>query len=471
MYQIILLAIISIIISGCGSSSSTNENSNNINTNKVGYFIDSAVSGVEYECGSLSGITGKNGEFNYNNSCIVIFKLGGILLGKINGEDINNDNNVLPADLIGVQRDNTSNEKVIKLIQFLQTIDNDDNPNNNISIEEKTRKAFKECVLDFSKDETHTDEIQEVITLINKQLVSKESALKHYEEVLESRFDIVIQKNDPIIKEVIITDEEEKSDDKVVEIIPEIIPIIKPIEEIIREVVVINDLSPDEKVVEELPKEELPIEKEEIVLDEVNPIKEELVINDLSPDEKVVEELPKEELPIEKEEIVLDEVDPIKEELVINDLSPNEKVVEELPKEEELPIEEEVTPIEENVIQKVVSIDIESSNIEEENETTGFSYENQRDVKIFISSKESLSNKQVLLYEDVEIVSTPVGDLETYKNKIISTVFNINGELNLTYTLGNHITSIWLVIPFYNINMEVPIQNNHVYLTLNEEEI
>jgi len=432
MYQIILLAIISIIISGCGSSSSTNENSNNINTNKVGYFIDSAVSGVEYECGSLSGITGKNGEFNYNNSCIVIFKLGGILLGKINGEDINNDNNVLPADLIGVQRDNTSNEKVIKLIQFLQTIDNDDNPNNNISIEEKTRKAFKECVLDFSKDETHTDEIQEVITLINKQLVSKESALKHYEEVLESRFDIVIQKNDPIIKEVIITDEEEKSDDKVVEIIPEIIPIIKPIEEIIREVVVINDLSPDEKVVEELPKEELPIEKEEIVLDEV---------------------------------------DPIKEELVINDLSPNEKVVEELPKEEELPIEEEVTPIEENVIQKVVSIDIESSNIEEENETTGFSYENQRDVKIFISSKESLSNKQVLLYEDVEIVSTPVGDLETYKNKIISTVFNINGELNLTYTLGNHITSIWLVIPFYNINMEVPIQNNHVYLTLNEEEI
>ena len=432
MYQIILLAIISIIISGCGSSSSTNENSNNINTNKVGYFIDSAVSGVEYECGSLSGITGKNGEFNYNNSCIVIFKLGGILLGKINGEDINNDNNVLPADLIGVQRDNTSNEKVIKLIQFLQTIDNDDNPNNNISIEEKTRKAFKECVLDFSKDETHTDEIQEVITLINKQLVSKESALKHYEEVLESRFDIVIQKNDPIIKEVIITDEEEKSDDKVVEIIPEIIPIIKPIEEIIREVVVINDLSPDEKVVEELPKEELPIEKEEIVLDEVNPIKEELVINDLFPDEKVVEELPK---------------------------------------EEELPIEEEVTPIEENVIQKVVSIDIESSNIEEENETTGFSYENQRDVKIFISSKESLSNKQVLLYEDVEIVSTPVGDLETYKNKIISTVFNINGELNLTYTLGNHITSIWLVIPFYNINMEVPIQNNHVYLTLNEEEI
>ena len=432
MYQIILLAIISIIISGCGSSSSTNENSNNINTNKVGYFIDSAVSGVEYECGSLSGITGKNGEFNYNNSCIVIFKLGGILLGKINGEDINNDNNVLPADLIGVQRDNTSNEKVIKLIQFLQTIDNDDNPNNNISIEEKTRKAFKECVLDFSKDETHTDEIQEVITLINKQLVSKESALKHYEEVLESRFDIVIQKNDPIVKEVIITEEEEKSDDKVVEIIPEIIPIIKPIEEVIREVVVINDLSPDEKVVEELPKEELPIEKEEIVLDEVNPIKEELVINDLFPDEKVVEELPK---------------------------------------EEELPIEEEVTPIEENVIQKVVSIDIESSNIEEENETTGFSYENQRDVKIFISSKESLSNKQVLLYEDVEIVSTPVGDLETYKNKIISTVFNINGELNLTYTLGNHITSIWLVIPFYNINMEVPIQNNHVYLTLNEEEI
>lgn len=91
MYRIILFIFIVIFFNSCGSN----------NENKTGYFIDAPVSGIEYTCGSQQGFTGENGEFIYNSSCKVIFTVGGIVLGEINGEDINTDSNVLPSDKIG----------------------------------------------------------------------------------------------------------------------------------------------------------------------------------------------------------------------------------------------------------------------------------------------------------------------------------------------------------------------------------
>lgn len=101
-------------------------------------------------------------------------------------------------------------------------------------------------------------------------------------------------------------------------------------------------------------------------------------------------------------------------------------------------------------------------------EIVGFSYENQRDVSFTINShKPILASKQVLFYESNKIVSTPLGNIEKLENKIIATVFDNLGGLNITHTLANHITSVWLVIPFYGIKKQIPIINNSINLKIN----
>ena len=66
------------------------------------------------------------------------------------------------------------------------------------------------------------------------------------------------------------------------------------------------------------------------------------------------------------------------------------------------------------------------------------------------------------------MITTPVGEIENLENKILSTVFNKEGKLVIKYTFANQITSIWMVVPYYGILMEIPIVNNRIYITLNE---
>lgn len=111
------------------------------------------------------------------------------------------------------------------------------------------------------------------------------------------------------------------------------------------------------------------------------------------------------------------------------------------------------------------SIVIKSENITT-NQLSGFSYENQREINIFINANSSAFNRQVLFYEGVTTISTPVGDLEQLENLLLTKVFNNLGEITVKHTLGNHITSLWMNIPYYGITVEVPVTNNHVYITL-----
>lgn len=400
MYRITLFILIILFFNSCGSSGSSS-------SKKIGYLIDSAVSGVEYTCNDISGITGSNGEFNYDNSCKVTFKIGGIIIGQINTQDINEDNNVLPADLFGLNRENTEDEKIVKLIQFLQTIDRDNNPDNNIEVTEESRKKFKDCFLDFTTTEYEEHEIKDVVNLINKDLISKEEALTHYKKTLQSKFNINIEEN-VFIEELLVKNNSDSG----------------------------HTITHDEK------KEEVIIDKTEIII-----LEEEIEKSITKIEEKIVIEETKDKNIDETENVIIEEK-----------------------------IEKPISEIEENIIieEKIkfqineVNVNLETIEIKEESIDKGFSYENQRDVTINISTKEILHNKQILIYEKMSILKTPVGDFEKLENIIISTIFDENGELNLTYTLGNHITSIWLVVPYYGLTTEVPINNNNIYLKLNK---
>ena len=412
MYKILIVLVMTILFSGCGGGGGSSDTSN-----KTAYLIDSAISGVEYTCGDISGVTGENGEFTYNNNCKVTFKLGGIVLGNIDGSSINDDNSVLPADLLGLDRENTSDTKIINLIQFLQSIDDDNNPDNNIVITDKTIQAFKDCTLDFRKESDHLEEIKEVIVLINKELVTKENALKHYEGILSKRFGIDIEK-----KKLTIENEASNID--------------------IKNVVVVN--------------EEI-IEKKAVLLDKRIQEDENLIVVEKVLIKEIVIVNKKEELDVIEEEIIIKEVVQEKEEIIVN----NDVIVEKMIIKEVVIIDEK----EKELVEKVVIIEDEIL----EDEEKGFSYNNQRDVQINIQGIASQIDKQVLLYENLKIVSTPVGDLETFENLIISTIFDNDGNFKVKQTLGNHIQSIWLVIPYYRIQIEVPIVNNNIYFKIDKQ--
>jgi len=176
---------------GCGgggggeTSTPTSQNTqppiNTISTPKIGYLIDSAVEGIDYTCGTLTGVTDSNGKFLYDiGKCPngVEFKLGSLLLGSINPSMINSDTYLTIQELAGKTRNDFTDETVQKMAVLLQSLDDDNNADNGIVITQNIKNAF---TLDGSiKDKTDT-QISDEITkaTINKHVISKDSALSH----------------------------------------------------------------------------------------------------------------------------------------------------------------------------------------------------------------------------------------------------------------------------------------------------
>ncbi|MDH5324098.1 MAG: hypothetical protein OEZ68_13040 [Gammaproteobacteria bacterium] len=83
---------------------------------------------MRYTSGNLSGTTDANGTYNYVDGNTVQFFVGDILIGESLGQDI-----ITPLDLAG-EPANLSNPAAINIARFLQTLDDDGNPDNGIII-------------------------------------------------------------------------------------------------------------------------------------------------------------------------------------------------------------------------------------------------------------------------------------------------------------------------------------------------
>jgi hypothetical protein len=443
MYRLLLITIITIFIVGCGgggdeSNSSLKTNKIQTSTTKVAYLIDSAVSGVEYTCGKIGGVTGQDGDFLYNDTCKITFKIGNVILGEIDANSINSDQRVIPADLIGVNRDNITNEKVICMIQFLQSLDKDNNPENNIEISQTIRDSLTNSTLDFSSNQLNDSDIETTVLSTNKNLVSKELALRHYISSLKKDFSI------DIVQEVEETQE--------IDFVPFVIPNIQETQDI-QNTEVVQEVESTQEI------DFVPIVTPTI--QETQDIQDTEVVQEVESTQEI------DFVPIVTQDIyetqeieVVQDVEEQQLELFLEEEQNNSTVSNSN--------ESSIDPQTQSPFTTIVS-NLESLNDTEE-DIQGFSYANQRDVNIEISVLSTLFNKQILFFESARIITTPVGDIKTFENKILSTVFNNEGKLNIKYTFANHLTSIWMVIPYHGIQMEVPIVNNRIYITLNEGE-
>jgi len=183
------MAITLLALTGCGggSDSSTTQQTTATGT---GYYVDSAVAGVNYICGSQTGITDKDGKFIFEQGKDCTFKVAGLILRKVQA-----DNLVDNAKLV---------ENNVTVARFLQSIDTDGNPSNGILITSETLTVLTNVLQTENIDTVPntTTELETIVSHIEQEdsnfkghVVTEEEAQNHLQATQESILKIDYWKN------------------------------------------------------------------------------------------------------------------------------------------------------------------------------------------------------------------------------------------------------------------------------------
>lgn len=144
---------------------------------RVATFIDAKVEGLTYESKSKSGVTDRDGNFEYMPGEEVTFSVGKLVLGSTKPLG----DKVTPLDLVPDARD-ASDDKVTRILRTLQTLDADADPENGIKINPAARAyANKGTVVRLSSSST-TDEAVKARLYTTDFTRSKEEAREHFEK-------------------------------------------------------------------------------------------------------------------------------------------------------------------------------------------------------------------------------------------------------------------------------------------------
>lgn len=128
--SVAVLGAFIIILAGCGMGmvGFHDDDEGSDGFMNEGFFMDSAVKGLHYESATQSGTTGSDGGFNYENGELVTFKMGPIVLGTSMGDEI-----ITPIDMVPGAVDE-KHPTVTNMLRFMQTLDEDNNPENGITL-------------------------------------------------------------------------------------------------------------------------------------------------------------------------------------------------------------------------------------------------------------------------------------------------------------------------------------------------
>jgi len=188
-----LSIVTTLILAGCGSSdatASTDTTEESSSETKTGYFIDSAVSGVDYVTTSkLTGTTDNFGRFNYKEGDKVKLYIGKLLLGEVTPTS---EGLITPKTLAKQSNDSIKSESLI--LRVLQSLDVDANASNGIDISSSTKNNFsslKDEVEINSLEEKNLTQIPEIGNEIDHDNdghidVSKEEAEIHFNQSVET---------------------------------------------------------------------------------------------------------------------------------------------------------------------------------------------------------------------------------------------------------------------------------------------
>lgn len=164
-------------LTACGGGSSNNDNHHDNTAPSdvaAGVFLDSAVEGLEvWQDGKSIGKTNAQGAFQYHTAGgALTFKLGELVLGS-----------TMPAPVITPANLRTNKNEVVRILQILQSIDNDQNLDNGIQITETVANRFNSndftALMQQQNDEQFANDLK--LKLDTNQFVqNKEQAEAHF---------------------------------------------------------------------------------------------------------------------------------------------------------------------------------------------------------------------------------------------------------------------------------------------------
>ena len=171
-YRYVFVFLLSVFVfTGCGSDNGGGEF---VAPDKVGYVIDSPVANMDYECGTKKAKTDNQGKFECSE-LPVTFRVAGIEVGIL--DSMTADSKVYPQDLAQVGRDNFTDDDVIKIAVFLQSLDDDGNIATEITLPNEINSTQSDTLAEMTLDEITT-----FLISIGKTPVSQEDAIKHLKE-------------------------------------------------------------------------------------------------------------------------------------------------------------------------------------------------------------------------------------------------------------------------------------------------
>ncbi|MBD3641785.1 MAG: hypothetical protein HUJ18_12400 [Marinobacter sp.] len=165
-------------LSGCGGSGSSSttvtEDTTTPENTKTGVFTDSAVANIRYQTETQSDFTNALGEYEYVEGETVTFSIGGIELPPVTATG-----RITPADMTA---DTSSPDQLTNILRLLQSLDEDGNPDNGITITADTHTALENALLEVDQPaaEFETQFANEVTVSVNKTLISAEEAVAHF---------------------------------------------------------------------------------------------------------------------------------------------------------------------------------------------------------------------------------------------------------------------------------------------------
>ena len=153
-------------------------------------LVDGIVEGVEYTSSSgISGLTTKEGYFNYLLGDDVSFNIGNVSLGSVSSEDLASGN-IFLQDIADVERTNLNDEYVENMAVFLQSLDENNDASDGITITEQTRDLLSNVDLDLR---TATEEdVKNVISEVGGSYINESQAMIHVQEMLIKYTDLKV---------------------------------------------------------------------------------------------------------------------------------------------------------------------------------------------------------------------------------------------------------------------------------------
>ncbi|MCK5728727.1 MAG: DUF1800 family protein [Methylococcales bacterium] len=141
----------------------------------TGVVLDSAIEGLNYKCANdETGVTTAEGQFSCEQFPVQFFVGSLAISAELNS--IATDGKMFLGDLLGLDRSNTSDDRVLNLAVLLQSLDDDNNPENGIQLTSVAKSNF---TVEQHIDDMSSTDINTQLTAMGKTVVAVNDAQSH----------------------------------------------------------------------------------------------------------------------------------------------------------------------------------------------------------------------------------------------------------------------------------------------------